>query len=266
MLRSRPTFFSRTTSTSHHQAIEIPPKWRENLVAINDILGESKKKNYRAYKVRTSLLTALGLCISLAMVIVAFEWKSYESSDLVELGNLNAEFEEILEVPVTEQPPPPPPKAQVAVITEVPDVVEIQEDIEISLDVEVTEESVIEDVVYEYTDEVEEEVAEEIFQFVEQQPEPKGGMQAFYKYVAKNLVYPAMARRSATQGKVYLQFVINKDGSITDVVVLKGIGFGCDEEAQRVIASSPKWTPGKQRGQPVRVRMSLPIVFVLENV
>ncbi len=267
MLRSRPNFFSSRVSTSSGSStIEVPAKWQNSLGAIYDYLSESKKIKQREYKTRTTLFTAIGLCLSLAIVIVAFEWTSSPDNDLVELGNLSAEFEEIMEVPVTEQPPPPPPKAQVAIITEVPDVVEIQEEIEINLDVEVTEESLIEDVVYDVTNEVEEEVADEIFQFVEQQPEPKGGMKAFYQYVSKNMVYPALARRSAVEGKVYVQFVIDKDGSINNVVILKGIGFGCDEEAKRVLESSPKWKPGKQRGKPVRVRMSLPIVFTLENV
>lgn len=267
MLRSRPNFFnSQFSSSTGSSTIEVPNQWKDHLGPIYEYLSESKKIKQREYRVRTALLTAVGLCISLAIVIVAFEWKSYANSDLVELGSLSAEFEEIMEIPVTEQPPPPPPKAQVAVITEVPDVVEIQEEIEINLDVEVTEESVIEDVVYEVSTDVEEEVADEIFQFVEQQPEPKGGMKAFYQYISKNLNYPALARRSAVEGKVYVQFVIDKDGTITDVVILKGIGFGCDEEAKRVLESSPKWNPGKQRGKPVKVRMSLPIVFMLENV
>lgn len=110
---------------------------------------------------------------------------------------------------------------------------------------------------------VKEEEVEEVFTIVEESAEPIGGMDAFYKYVQKNLKYPAQARRMGVEGKVFVQFVIDKDGSITDVKVVKGIGAGCDEEAVRVIESAPKWKPGKQRGRPVKQRIVLPISFKL---
>ena len=108
-----------------------------------------------------------------------------------------------------------------------------------------------------------EEVADEIFTVVEQQPTPDGGMAAFYKYVSKNLKYPAQARRMGIEGRVFVQFIVDKDGSITSVQSVKGIGAGCDQEAARVIRGAPKWKPGKQRGRPVKVRMILPITFKL---
>jgi protein TonB len=88
-------------------------------------------------------------------------------------------------------------------------------------------------------------------------------MQAFYEYVGKKLKYPAQARRMNIEGKVFVEFVVNRDGSLVDVKVMKGIGAGCDEEAVRVIQSAPAWKPGKQRGKPVRQRMVLPITFKL---
>ena len=104
---------------------------------------------------------------------------------------------------------------------------------------------------------------DEIFTIVEDQPTPPGGMSAFYKYVATSLRYPAQARRMGIEGKVFVQFVVGKDGTLTDVQAIKGIGAGCDEEAVRVISRAKKWSPGKQRGRPVRVRMILPITFKL---
>jgi len=166
-----------------------------------------------------------------------------------------------MDIPPTEQPPPPPPKIQQPQIIEVPDEEEIEEEIEIDLDVEVTEETVIEEVIFDEAPE--EEMAEEIFTVVEDQPAPIGGMAAFYKYIGKKLKYPAQARRMGIEGRVFVQFVVDKDGSITDVVAVKGIGAGCDEEAVRVIQASPKWKAGKQRGRPVKVRMILPITFKL---
>ena len=243
--------------------INLSPKWKSKFKEFNQYLIENKKIRKRKQQAKAVLFNAIGLCISLLIVITAFEWKFYDNNDLISLGNLSSEFEEILDVPITEQPPPPPPKMQAVNILEVPDVEEIEQELDIVLDVEVTQETEIADVVYEAPEEPEEE-AEEVFLFVEQAPTPKGGMKSFYEYIAKNLEYPATARRMQVEGKVYIQFIINKDGSLTDFQVLKGIGGGCDEEAIRVLKSSPKWEPGKQRGRPVKVKMSLPIVFILE--
>lgn len=210
---------------------------------------------------KSSFYMSIGLMISLLFTVVAFEWKSYDDNDLVNLGALDADFEELQDIPITEQPPPPPPQVTPPEIIEVPDEQEIEEEIEVNLDVEVTEETVIEDVVFDEAPE--EEAADEIFQFVEDQPTPLGGMKAFYAYVGKNMKYPAQARRMGIEGKVYITFVVGKDGALTDIKVLKGIGAGCDQEAIRVLSGAPKWKPGKQRGRPVRVRMQLPIIFKL---
>jgi protein TonB len=210
---------------------------------------------------KSSFYMSIGLMISLLFTVAAFEWKSYDDNDLVNLGALDADFEELQDIPITEQPPPPPPQVTPPEIIEVPDEQEIEEEIEVNLDVEVTEETVIEDVVFDEAPE--EEAADEIFQFVEDQPSPLGGMKAFYAYVGKNMKYPAQARRMGIEGKVYVTFVVGKDGALTDVRVLKGIGAGCDMEAIRVLSGAPKWKPGKQRGRPVRVRMQLPIIFKL---
>ena len=99
---------------------------------------------------------------------------------------------------------------------------------------------------------------------VEQQPEFSGGMAALGQYLSKNLRYPAAAQRANVAGKVFVSFVVNTDGSIQDVQILKGLGFGTDEEAQRVVKGMPKWRPGKQSGRPVRVKYNLPINFTLE--
>lgn len=212
---------------------------------------------------QAGMLLNLGLTVSLLMVIVAFEWRSYDDSGLVDLGQVEDDFEDIMDIPPTEQPPPPPPKVQLPEIIEVPDEEEIEDEIEVELDVEVTEETVVEDIVFEEAPE--EENVDEIFDIVEDQPEFPGGISAFYGYVGKNMKYPKQARRMGIEGKVYVQFVVDKDGTVTDVRAVKGIGAGCDEEAERVLKSSPKFKPGKQRGRPVKVRMMMPIIFKLSN-
>ncbi|PRY41896.1 outer membrane transport energization protein TonB [Spirosoma oryzae] len=105
---------------------------------------------------------------------------------------------------------------------------------------------------------------EEVFTVVEQQPEFTGGNAALGQYLQKNLRYPAAAQRANIAGRVFVSFVVNTDGSIQDVQVLKGLGFGTDEEAKRVVQGMPKWRPGKQSGRPVRVKFNLPINFTLE--
>jgi TonB family protein len=108
-------------------------------------------------------------------------------------------------------------------------------------------------------------IGEEIFTVVDDQPEPVGGMQAYYEYVAKNLSYPEEARKLGIEGRVFIEFIVSKDGSITNVKCIKGIGDLCDSEAVRVISNSPAWIPGKQKGGNVNVRMILPITFKLGN-
>ena len=167
---------------------------------------------------------------------------------------------------ITEMPPPPPPVLQQPEIVEVPEEEELDQQIEMELDVEVKQDMVPDvpvkiDAPPPPPPVVEKE--EEIFLIVETQPEPEGGMEAFYKFINKNLEYPKQARRMGVEGKVFMQFVVDKDGTLTDIKVLKGIGSGCDEEALRVLKMAPKWKPGKQRGRPVKVRMSIPIVYKL---
>jgi protein TonB len=103
-----------------------------------------------------------------------------------------------------------------------------------------------------------------LFVVVEKMPEPVGGWEAFFKTLGKNMKYPRQAARSTVGGKVFVGFTVNERGQLQDFSIVKGIGFGCDEEAIRVIAQT-KWKAGKQRGQPVKVRMVQPVVFSLNT-
>ena len=210
------------------------------------------------------MLTAnfsIGLFVTMALIVQAFEWKDYDDN-IVELkGKTTDVFEEVIEVPPTDQPPPPPPQIQAPVIVEVPDEEEIEEEIKVNLDIEVTQDTKVEEIVVKAEEPKEE--TDEIFTIVEESAAPRGGMGAFYKYVQDKMKYPPQARRMGIDGKVFVEFVVNKDGSISDVRAVKGIGAGCDEEAVRVVQSAPSWTPGKQRGKPVKQRMVLPITFKL---
>ncbi|UCS93206.1 energy transducer TonB [Echinicola marina] len=222
---------------------------------------EAKKTPKADLTKKSGMFLNLGLLISVGLTLFAFEYKSYESGELMDLGTVEDDFEELLDIPITEQPPPPPPPVEQPIIEEIPDEVEIEEKIEVNFDVDVQEETVIKEVVI--ADAPVEEKADEIFDVVETMPTPPGGMEGWNKYLSKNLKYPTQARRMGIEGTVYVVFVVNTDGSIQDVGILRGIGGGCDEEAMRVVKNAPAWEPGKQRGRPVRVKMRLPIRFKL---
>lgn len=106
-------------------------------------------------------------------------------------------------------------------------------------------------------------VDDEVFVVAEEQAEFPGGVDSMFAYIHKNLKYPELAKEKGIQGRVFVQFVIEKDGSISNVKILRGIGGGCDEAAMEMIKNMPKWKPGKQRGKPVRFQYVLPIKFEL---
>lgn len=224
---------------------------------------EAKKTPSADLTRKSGMFLNLGLAIAVGAVLAAFEWKSFDEGALKDLGQVTDNFEEILDIPITEQPPPPPPPpVELPIVTPVEDEVEIEDKIEVNFDVDVKETTVIQEVVISEAPVVEEK-ADEIFDVVETQPNPPGGMSGWNEYLSKNLKYPTQARRMGIEGTVIVVFVVNTDGSIQDVEVLRGIGGGCDEEALRVVSAAPKWEPGKQRGRPVRTRMRLPIRFKL---
>lgn len=207
----------------------------------------------------------VGLCLSLLLIIFAFEYKVIDDAPIIVLDGGENDIEMMAEIPLTEQPPPPPPVQNIPqVIREVANDTKIIEDLKVEIDVEMTEQMAVEEVVFEEV-EIEEEQVEEIFDIVELLPEPVGGYAAFYEHLAKQLKYPKDALKNRVEGKVFVRFVIETDGSLTNFKVLKGIGSGCDEEAIRVLTTVPNWEPGRQRGRKVRVYRTIPIIFRLAN-
>ena len=206
----------------------------------------------------------IGMIISLLIAWLAFEHKSYDKREIDPslLRQTEVVEEEMVEITKQEEPKPQPvevPK-QTTQLEIVEDDVEV-EDIEINAEVDQTE--VLED--YVPVEVVEEDVQEqEIFQIVEEMPSYPGGDQKLMEFVAKNIKYPQIARETGIQGRVFVGFVVEPDGSVSNVKVLRGIGGGCDEEAMRVVKSMPKWKPGKQRGKAVRVSYMLPVNFKLQ--
>jgi protein TonB len=227
---------------------------------------EIKKNPNVDLNTKRTLIFSISLLITLTLILYAFEWKQYDKS-IVELTTRQTNvFETMVDVPSTQIPPPP---AEVIVqqpqLVAVPDEEEIEQEVKFVFDVEVTEDTKVQEYVPVELPKMEEE-SDEIFVVVEENASPKGGYEVFYKYVADNITYPAAARRMRVEGRVFVEFVVGKDGALSEVKSVKGIGGGCDEEAVRIVSAAPSWNPGKQRGKPVRQRMVLPITFKLADV
>jgi periplasmic protein TonB len=222
---------------------------------------EAKKTPKADLENKKRIFLQIGLAVALLGVLVAFEWRQYERT-VYDLGTLDIDFIEEEDIPITRQetPPPPPPPEPSTELVIVDDDVEIEE--EFTIDVEATVMTEVQEFTPVFVEE--EEVAEDvIFTVVEDQPSFPGGEEARIRYLQENLRYPQMAREAGIQGTVFVTFVVERDGSVTDVRVLRGIGGGCDEEAVRVVRNMPRWNPGRQRGQAVRVQFNMPIRFVL---
>ena len=226
---------------------------------------EIKKSPKADLESKKLTFTLIGLVVSLFVVWRVFEYKSYDKQSVDEFQRtVEVIEEEMVEITKQEQPKPQPPapKPQVTQIQVVEDDVEVEDDIEI--DAEVSQDEVIEEYFAPAEIEEEEIVEAEIFKVVEVMPEFPGGAAKMMEYIQKNMKYPMMARESDIQGRVFVNFVVEPDGSISNVTVMRGIGGGCDEEAVRVVNSMPKWNPGKQRGTAVRCAFTVPIIFKLQ--
>ena len=227
---------------------------------------EIKKSPKADLESKKLTFTLIGLVVTLFVVWRVFEYKSYDKQSFDDLQQtVEVIEEEMVEITKQEQPKvqPPQPKPQVTQIEVVEDDVEVEDEIDINA--EVDQDEVIEE--YDFTPpEIEEEeiVEAEIFKVVEEMPEFPGGAAKMMEYIQKNIKYPMMARESDIQGRVFVNFVVEPDGSITNVTVMRGIGGGCDEEALRVVQSMPNWKPGKQRGSAVRCSFTVPIIFKLQ--
>lgn len=220
------------------------------------------KKNPKAdLERKRGLYLQIGYLFALAVIFIAFEWKSYDDNAF-NLGSLQVDNleEEIIPITEQEQKPPPPPPPAVQELNIVENTEELKEELQVQ-STEVTEETKIEPVIEKQEEVVEEDV---VFQIVEDMPTFGKGDADVLKYLAENIRYPQVAKELGISGMVFVEFVVDKTGKIKDSKVVRGIGGGCDEEALRVIKGMPAWTPGKQRGKPVSVQFRLPVRFVLK--
>ena len=229
---------------------------------------EAKKNPQADLEKKKGLYLEIGLVAILAITLFAFNIKSYDQEEIqVQTRTAIDEVDETLIQTAEEDTPPEPPEPEAPeVVTEV-NVIENDAESEHELgilDMGDDANKAAEAFTPVEIEEEKEVVEEEIFVFVEEQPSYPGGEAEMYKYFSDNIKYPDLARNGNIEGKVYVRFVVEKDGSITNVRVMRDIGGGCGNEAMRVVKAMPKWKPGKQRGKAVRTEFNLPVSFTLK--
>lgn len=226
---------------------------------------EVKKTPKADLESKKTVFLQIGLVVALSLVLVAFEWTSTDVNVDFSLQDEDIEVEEEI-IPITRQeevkpPPPPPPPAVADILNIVEDDVELDEELEI-MDTEMSQDDIVDFSNMVFEEETRDEG--EIFMIVEEMPEFPGGTEALQKYLSQSVRYPVIAQENGIQGRVYIQFVINQNGEVTNATILRGVDPSLDREALRVVEAMPKWKPGKQRNRPVRVSYTVPINFVLQ--
>ena len=227
---------------------------------------EIKKSDKANLENKKLLFVEIGLVVALGITLFAFEWTSKETK----VSTLEDTTEVLIEeeiIPITQDTPPPPPAApKIPVLSDQIDIVDDEIEIEDDMFMNLEDDASLGVEIMDYV-EVEEEVVEEEaipFQLVEEKPSFQGGdANQFSKWVNQRLVYPEIAKENGVQGRVTLQFTVEKDGSVTKVRVLRGVDPSLDKEAVRVVSTSPKWKPGKQRDRAVPVTYTFPVIFQL---
>lgn len=212
-----------------------------------------------------SIFFQLGLVIALTVIFFGFNYKKYDkqNNDWEQLVVTQVTEEEI-EITKQEEPKQQPQQVSTTVLQIVEDDVVVNDDLDINA--EDDQNSTVGDYVAPIeTDDEPKFEEQEIFTIVEETAEFPGGEEGLFKFLSDNVKYPTMARESNVSGTVFVTFVVEPDGSVSNVKLLRGIGGGCDEEAMRVVKQMPRWKAGKQRGRPVRQQYNLPIKFTLTN-
>jgi periplasmic protein TonB len=234
------------------------------VLTLNSDVMETKKSSSADLESRKSIFFKTGLILSLVTVLMAFQYQSYERTIFVSDGNISDDIF-IEEIPITKpKPPDPPPPPKSMEIVPVPDD-QVVEDNNNLPDIEANENTVVAAIDFDKFTKAEVEIVEDvIFERPEIMPEFPGGVSALFEYLGRRIKYPSTAKELNIHGTVFLSFVIEKDGSVTNVELVRGISGGCDEEAIRVVAGMPNWIPGRMGTQPVRVKFSLPVRFKLE--
>ena len=228
---------------------------------------EVKKSPKASLENKRLLFTELGFIAALLIVWGAFSYTSKEKKTAM-FDDVNQELIEEEIIPITQETPPPPPEApKIPVLSDQIDIVDDDIKLEDNLILDLEDNANLGVEIQDYVEATEEEEVEEEaipFQLVEEKPPFQGGdANEFSKWVNAHLSYPEVAKENGVQGRVTLQFTVNPDGSVSNVKVLRGVDSSLDKEAVRVVSSSPKWKPGKQRDRAVKVTYTFPVIFQL---
>lgn len=228
---------------------------------------ETKKSSKANLENKRVLFIEVGLIFALLVVLAAFEYKTYDK----DISMLTADIQQIIEeeqIPITMETPPPPPEMPKAPVLS--DAIEIVDDditIEEDIFIETEDDANFAVEIRDYIEYSEEEAVEEEeipLAIVEEKPSFMGGDEnTFTKWVFERIVYPEVAKENGVQGRVVLSFIVDADGYVKNVTVLRGVDPSIDKEAVRVVSSSPRWKPGRQRDKAVRVRYNFPVLFQL---
>ena len=212
------------------------------------------------------LFVEIGLVLALLVTIAAFEYNTKEKKESAFADDSAQVIEEEF-VPITQDTPPPPPETpKIPVLSDQIDIVDDNIKVDDNI-LNLEDDANLGVEIMDYVEEVQEEVVEEEaipFALVEEKPKFQGGdANTFSKWVSSHLDYPEIAKENGVSGRVMVQFTVNPNGTVSDVKVLRGVDPSLDKEAVRVIQSSPKWTPGKQRDRAVKVTYQFPVIFQL---
>ena len=261
------------SATTLEYSLMIPWLLPSTMIALSLMLAFNQPRWYMFNKplIATLQLLLIGYVMVLAVIFAAFEWTQRDKK--IDTSGQVAElvFEEEIEIPITEQPeqveaPPPPEAPSIAETLTI-----VDDDSDVQQSAILSSEETGEQVEIKYTptvavQEEEEDVVDEqeIFEIVEEPTTFPGGDAALMQWLSKNIKYPAIAQENGTQGRVTVRFVVERDGSVSNAEVIRGVDPYLDKEALRVVNSMPKWNPGKQRGKAVRTRFTLPVTFRLQ--
>jgi len=227
---------------------------------------EIKKSEKASLENKKLLFVEIGFVFALLVVWGAFSYTSKDKKVAV-FDEVSQEVDVEEMIPITQETPPPPPEvSKIPVLSDQIDIVDDEIKVEDDLFMNLEDDANVGVEIMDYVEVQEEEVEEEAipFQLVEDKPKFQGGdANDFSKWVNQRLVYPDLAKENGVQGRVTLQFTVNADGSVSNVKVLRGVDSSLDKEAVRVVSSSPKWTPGRQRDRAVKVTYTFPVIFQL---
>ncbi|WP_159517568.1 energy transducer TonB [Sunxiuqinia indica] len=227
-------------------------------------MGTKKSKNADLESKR-SLFLSLGLVLSLGFTLLAFSWKTpVQKAD--DVGSVNWDSPTDIIIPLTkpEKKELAPPIKTVELFQLVDNDTELDDDDLDIFDTEVTDQGIDVDALQDFANDNDTYDKEEIVLIPDEMPEFPGGMKALLKFIANTVDYPSVAQETGIQGRVFVNFVVNADGQVSDARIIRGVDSSLDREALRVVNKMPRWSPGKQGGHAVRVSYNVPINFVLQ--